>query len=387
MQLKTYDEILLDICDAFDLLISPKSISRSNTNIIYLMFKAVAKGFEVINNVCVTLSNKFNPANCSVEDLDSVSAIVGTDRLRGSESGLEIVITNTESTVTTLLAGLYYYKLDDDTTFYFEITENTIVNGDSYITVLAMSEKLGRYPVTAQTDIKVTSDRAIASSLTFSCTDNENLLGVPAETDLEFRKRILTGVNNHDTIVELENTLKNLPYLFDCKCKYNQTVNSVAYDGYVLPPYTLAIFYSGMPRNEMAEIVASKIICPTLATTNSKKVMFYSDVFVEGHYDINIIPFKETLFDVNVTYKIDLQYTDAATVQGAIRTALNAALTSNVHKDYVKEDDAYNVVENLSMAGVDILGVDLIYNGSTVNYISVPSSRIPRLNAVTFTQE
>ena len=33
-----------------------------------------AKGYEVINNVCVVLSNKFDPANCSDEDLVSVVA-------------------------------------------------------------------------------------------------------------------------------------------------------------------------------------------------------------------------------------------------------------------------------------------------------------------------
>ena len=94
MQLLSYDEILTKICDSFNALIAPRTIARANTNIIYLIFKAVAKGYEVINNTVVTLSNKFNPENCSVEDLDSVSSIVGTERLQGSASGLHIIITN-----------------------------------------------------------------------------------------------------------------------------------------------------------------------------------------------------------------------------------------------------------------------------------------------------
>ena len=80
MQLLSYDEILTNICDSFDALIRPRTITRANTNIIYLIFKAVAKGYEVINNTVVALSNKFNPENCSVEDLDSVDTIVGTER-------------------------------------------------------------------------------------------------------------------------------------------------------------------------------------------------------------------------------------------------------------------------------------------------------------------
>lgn len=387
MQLKTFDEILLDICDAFDTLIAPKSISRSNTNIIYLMFKAIAKGFEVINNVCVTLSNKFNPSSCSVEDLESVASIVGTERLRGSESGLQIIITNNEDTPVTLFAGMYYYKLDDDTTFYFELLENTEVNANSYIDIIAMSEKMGEYPVTAQTDIVITSDKSIPSALSFSCTDNGALLGTKPETDLDFRKRILTGVKNQDTIVELENTLRNLPYIFDCKCKFNQTSNSVTYDGYIIPSFELAIFFSGMPRNEIAKVIASKIICPTVATENSKKVFFYSDVFVNGYHEINLIPFKETLFDVVVTYKADIQFVDIDNAKQQIRTALNTALTGSIHKDYIKEDDIYNIVEGLDIPAFDILGIDLVYNGETVNYINVPISRIPRLSTVTFTQE
>ena len=94
MTLLSFDEILTVICDKFDELIAPKKISRSNTNIIYLIFKAISKGLEIINSVCVVLNNKFDPEKCSVEDLNSVSALVGTERLKGSGSGLHILATN-----------------------------------------------------------------------------------------------------------------------------------------------------------------------------------------------------------------------------------------------------------------------------------------------------
>ena len=48
MQLKTFNEILTGLCDDFDYLISPRFIARTNNNIIYLLFKAIAKGYEVI---------------------------------------------------------------------------------------------------------------------------------------------------------------------------------------------------------------------------------------------------------------------------------------------------------------------------------------------------
>ena len=384
MQLLSYDEILTNICDSFDALIRPRSITRTNTNIIYLIFKAVAKGYEVINNVVVALSNKFNPENCSVEDLDSVATIVGTERLRGSDSGLHIIITNNGNTKATILAGLYYYAFNDDTTFYFEILENTEIKAGNYITVIAMSEKIGSYVVTSQDNITVTSDLIIPEGVTFSCNSNENLLGTEPETNLEFRKRILNGVNNQDAVIELENTIKNLPYIFDCKCKFNQTASSVTYDGYTIPPYNLAIFYSGMARNELAELVASKTFFPTLESENSVKVYYRNEVFTNGQYEVNLIPFKELLFSIKIVWEVNKQYADTVSAKAKVRTALNKAFAGTTHKDYIKEDDIYNTIETIDITGISILGIDLIYDNQTVNYISVPVSRIPKIAAVFF---
>ena len=125
MQILTFDEILTKICDDFDTLISPKKIARTNTNILYLVFKAISKGFEIINNVCVVLSNKFDPANCSEEDLQSVADLVGTERLKGSATGLLINITNTSNKSVTLLARTYTYNHDDDVSFIGTVLSDT----------------------------------------------------------------------------------------------------------------------------------------------------------------------------------------------------------------------------------------------------------------------
>ena len=384
MRLLSYDEILTNICDSFDALIAPRAITRANTNIIYLIFKAVAKGYEVINNTVVALSNKFNPENCSVEDLDSVSSIVGTERLQGSASGLHIIITNNSNVKITISAGLYYYAFEENIIFYFEILENTEIEAGNYTTIIAMSEKTGSYAVTYQDSITVTSDLIIPEGVTFSCNSNENLLGTEPETNLEFRKRILNGVNNQDAITELENTIKNLPYIFDCKCKFNQTASSVTYDGYTIPPYNLAIFYSGMARNELAEIVASKTFFPTLESENSVKVYYRNEVFTNGQYEVNLIPFKELLFSVKIVWEVNKQYADVESAKAKVRTALNKVFAGTTHKDYIKEDDIYNTIETIDITGISILGIDLIYNNQTVNYISVPVSRIPKIATVFF---
>lgn len=385
MELKTFDTILTTICDSFDSLIAPRTIARSNTNIIYLIFKAAAKGYEIINNVCVVLSNKFDPLYCSDDDLISSASIVGTERHKGSATGLHITITNNGSASVTLLAGLYTYALDDDTKFEFEVMENTVIASGSHISFIAMSEKIGRYPVTAQTTITVTSERTVSSDLVFSCTDNAALLGIFEETDLEFRERINSKTDRQNSMVELESEIRNLPYIFDCKVNFNPMSTEIVYDGYTIPAYTLAIFYSGEVKKEIAEKVCEKIICPTLQTSDSVEVFYENDIFTGGKYGVHLIPFAKTQYAVELIYKINKTYANEYDIQNEIKTVLFNTFVSEKHVDYIKEDDFYNAIEALGITGIELLGVNLKYNDSNVSYIEIPSTRIPELTNVIFT--
>ena len=381
MQLKTFNEILTILCDYFDSLIAPRKIARKNNNIIYLIFKAIAKGYEIINNVCVTLSNKFDPSKCSEEDLLSVASLVGTERHQASASGLNIIVNNPTQSNLTLLAGTYTYEFEADLSFVFEVLQDTVIGAGLYVNFIATSSETGSYPVTAQSEITVTSNKTIPSGLIFSCTNNEALLGVAEETVLEFRKRILEGYDQQDSLVELENRLRNLPYLFDCRVKYNPTDNDITYDSITIPPYTLAIFYSGSPRNEIAKIIADNIICPTVETNDSVEVIYESSVFVNGSFSYYLIPFGEADFSIEVIYTVDETYISAYDAEQKMQTALIRHFIPEVHKDYVKEEEAYNVLTALNIQGVDVLAVNLKQNGSTVDYVSVPMSRIARLNS------
>ena len=387
MELKTFDTILTELCDNFDALISPKTILRSNTNIIYLLFKAIAKGFEVINNTCVTLSNKFDPSSCTVSDLNSIASLVGTERLKGSASGLHIIVTNKSALPQTLSSGVYSYAFDDDTTFIFEILEDTVIKANSYITVIAMSENIGSFPVTSQSSITVKSDRNIPEDLSFSCTNNSSLLGTVAETDLEFRKRVIEGYDNQDSIVELQNEISNLPYIFDCKIKFNNTMNTFTYDGIDIPPFTCAIFYSGSLRSEIAEVIANRIICPTVSTENSVSIAYKNEVFVGDEHIFNLIPFGKEKFSIEIRYSIDNTYINDFEFKEQVQNLLSMYYVTEKHQDYVRENDVYNIIETLNITGVNILDVNLLQNGEKVSYIKVPLSRIAELEKVFFEKE
>ena len=386
MQILTFDEILTKICDDFDTLISPKKIARTNTNILYLVFKAISKGFEIINNVCVELSNKFDPASCSEEDLQSVADLVGTERLKGSATGLLINITNTSNENVTLLAGTYTYKYDDDVSFTGTVLSDTVISALNTLSLIFMSDSIGSYAITEQSDIKasVTADVAISSDLSFSCEDNASLLGSEEESDIDFRKRILNTTDRQNTLVELETEIKNLPYIFDCKVKYNPTDDAIDVDGASLSPYKMFIYCSGDIRNEIAEVVAKYSFYQTQedSTTAHETLTYENEVFANGGCEIIVNYFKKLNFNVDVRYIVDTNFLSASSAREQITSALLKDYRSQLHIDFIREADIYNVIEALDIAGLTLLSVDLKYNNEAVDYIAVPPSCLVYLENV-----
>ena len=386
MQILTFDEILTKICDDFDTLISPKKIARTNTNILYLVFKAISKGFEIINNVCVELSNKFDPASCSEEDLQSVADLVGTERLKGSATGLLINITNTSNENVTLLAGTYTYKYDDDVSFTGTVLSDTVISALNTLSLIFMSDSIGSYAITEQSDIKasVTADVVISSDLSFSCEDNASLLGSEEESDIDFRKRILNTTDRQNTLVELETEIKNLPYIFDCKVKYNPTDDVIDVDGASLSPYKMFIYCSGDIRNEIAEVVAKYSFYQTQedSTTTHETLTYENEVFANGGCEIIVNYFKKLNFNVDVRYIVDTNFLSASSAREQITSALLKDYRSQLHIDFIREADIYNVIEALDIAGLTLLSVDLKYNNEAVDYIAVPPSCLVYLENV-----
>ena len=381
----SFDEILTKLCDDFDELISPKRIARSNTNIIYLIFKAVAKGCELVNNICVTLDRKFDPERCTNEDLISVAHIVGTERRRGTASGLHIFVTNTNLQAVTLRAGVYVYALDDEVAFEFEVISDTVLEPSERKGYIAMSRSIGRFPVTEQTSITITSEQTIPDGLNFSNSNNNSLLGNEEESILAFRKRILGDYTRQESMHELEEALRNLPYIFDCKVAYNNTSSPVSVGSYTLPPMTCAIFYSGEAKREIAQIVASYIVCPTLSAPSGVTLRYESSVFVNGYHNVNIIPFEKLQFTLDVAYRVDDEYTNVEVVLQELNTLLMDNFASEKRRDIIKEEDIYEVIASSNkLTGLTVLSVNLRVGGVLTDYIEVTQAQIAELTHINF---
>lgn len=388
MELKSFDTILTGICDSFDQLVSPTTMLRSNTNIVYLMYKAISKGFELINNICVALSNKFDPENCEEEDLESVSALVGTEKIKGSASGVEIDFTNNTKRNIILKAGTYTYKYNDDLSFTGTLLQDITLNSSGSFSFIFMSNSAGSYSVTEQSGITIESTNTIDEGLTITCLNNQYLLGRPEETNLEFRKRILTTTDRQNSLIELETAIKNLPYIFDCKLVFNQSEEDIIVDGVTLASFKMLIYVSGDIRNEIAELVAKYAFYETQADPRVEHytVTYNNEVFANGSYSIQINKFKKVSFIVNIIYKLEKTFASEENVENKVRSALRRKFTSQVHIDYVREADVYNAIEELNIEGLTVLSVDLkTIQGQSVEYITFPATSLPLLSTVNCT--
>ena len=390
MQIITYNEALTQICDWFDSVIAPRTIARTNTNIIYLIFKAFAKAWEVINNTCVELNDKFDPANCTDSDLESIAFLVGTERIGGSSSGLLVTVVNNASKAVYLPAGTYTYALDEDTSFSATFTADKLVESESSIQITFLSADKGSFPVTSQQDISLTAvdlngdEITIPDTFSFANADNSQLLGYADETDLEFRKRIIEDTDRQDVITEIKNKIKSLPYVFDCDIKFNDNPVEQSYDGYVIPPYYMLLMVSGDIKDEIAEIVASKGVYPTVQTDADSYAIYQNDVFADGQYKVWITPYRKYDFSVDVAFYADENFISSTQAEEKIRKGLFNAINGNRHIDVITENDIFGYINALNITGVKVLGVNINDpSGSTnKNYITFQKTRIPNLTAV-----
>lgn len=394
MEIITYNEALTELCDFFDSLISPRTIARSNTNVIYLLFKAFAKGREVINNVCVALMNKFDPAKCSDSDLESVAFLVGTERRKGSSSGLIVTAVNNDVTPQYLPAGIYTYSLDDNTQFTCELTASASVPATGSYSMTFLSQELGSFHVTSQADISVSAkdavgqDVEIPSAFKFANADNGDLLGYTDETDLEFRKRILSDTERQDTIKELELKLRNLPYVFDCNIIFNPNTSSQTLGNYTINPYYMLILISTSKyTSEIAEIIAQSAIYPTVNVENvSHELAYENPVFADGHYLVYVNDFDKKQFDAVVTYYADPNYISAEQAESIMRAGIFAGINSNRHTDRITTEDFYSIINKLEVKGVTVLGVQLYVGSAELVYIDFLRSEIAELSTLTFAE-
>ena len=391
MTLLTYDVILQMLCDEFDSLIAPKKIRRTNRNIIYLILKASAKGYELIANIVYMLDAKFDPARCQDADLESVAKLVGTEFLQGTGSGLVILITN-ENTVqdTSLLAGEYRYEKDADTIFTATVALETVIPAESTIQLPFFSTVKGSFPISEQPIIQVkrVDETAISPDLAFACLDNTSMLGSLDETLFEFRKRVLVDTDRVDILNRLETKIKNLPYIFECSVVFNQTINPLLVGDVEVAPYHLLLTLNGFPRDEIADIIAGNCIYPTVEVVGNGGVLKHlNPLLIDGEYKVYYKNFDFIPYDVEIHYVYNERVTLNKNLTPVMQRALLSYKNPTVRVPEITEADFYALIEGLRLPSVRVLNVTLKQDGVEVPFARCNRTSILKLNDVILTGE
>jgi hypothetical protein len=386
--IKPYSQILNEMLDVLDSYIAPKRITRENTNFVYLIMKAIAKGYETILSALYTVSGKFDPARCSDADLYSIAKIVGTKIREGKPSGLIIVVTNTDAEQVTLPQGEYVYSFSDDAKFHFTVQYNTTLDSLASKAYSAFTENKGPFPVDSISTIPVNrvDGAQIPSSLKFACLENSRTLGYYDESLADFRRRILVEGNRQDSLVELEETLRNLPYIFDCKLYFNQTESPVTVGSVTVDPYKLLIVLSGDPRDEIAEIVASSTFYQTVMVDQQTAVYYSSPVLYGGKYTVYYTNFATNNYTVSISFKYDSSLVNIVDVKAAIASALTSFMYNVYHTQYVRESDIYEALKTVQLPSVVLLSVTLKSNGVAVPYVESSVLQVPVLQSIEYVE-
>ena len=387
MTIISFDEVLNVLCDEYDRLIAPKKIRRSSKNIIYLILKACAKGYELIANIIYALDGKFDPARCQDADLTSVAKIVGTEMIEGNGSGLVVRITNTNpSDAVILRAGRYIYTFNADIRFFLDILSDTEIASTETVQFAAFSENKGSFPVTAQGSITLVreDEEDISPDLVFSCEDNAAILGSIDETLFEFRKRILTDNSRSDILQRLELAIKNKPYIFDATLFFNQSDADVLVGTTSVAPYKMLITLLGYPRDEIAELVASHCIYQTVKVEgNGGTLRYVSPNMAGGAYEVHYKNFDEKLYDVVVDYRYDSRLALKSNIDTEITKALATYKFPTKRTALIKENIFYNLIDDLNLPSVELLNITLEIDGVEVPYIDINKTSIGKLDTLT----
>lgn len=387
LTVKSIDEILTLMADTWDNLTTPFRIFRNNNNKLWLVFRAIAAGYVIIQDVSMALHSRFDPEQCADEDLASTAKMVGTQFKVGSGSLLRITVTNNDAGSKTLPAGQYKYTSVNGDVFLFTLAVDLTLATLATAVIAAMSQAKGAFAVSAVTSITPIriDGTALDSALTFSCADNSGTLGYPDESPFDFRTRILGDTNRQDAIAELELAIRNLPGILECNVVFNPNNIDTTYDSIVVGPYQILIILTGSPDDTLATLVVDSTINSTKMVDAGKAVHYYDAHYLGGAYPVYYTNHLTTNFTLGISYRFDSSRISQIAAEANLTKALNVYRYMSQHMDILTEEDVYALLSLIGGASVRVVNVDILVGGSAVSFLSIPKTRMANLTAVTFT--
>ena len=396
---KSIDEITTQMADSYDDFLQratnrPLKVWRNHNNKLYLIFRAVAAGIQLILDAVFSLHNRFDPAHCDESDLYSTAQMVGTEFKQGTGSLLTITMTNKSLEEEQILAaGTYQYRSASGMAFRFTLANDVLFGPGQAQVVSAISAEKGAHRVYENAGIKLsrTDNAAVNSFIIFSCADNIASLGYGDEGSLEFRQRILTDAGRQDQIRELELAVRNLPNIFECNLIYNDTEEPADFDGIDLDPYQMLVIITGSPTDGIADKFVRGTLYHTkeadLPGVTGGTVYHESRHYISGRYPVHFIYHRKTDFQLQVEYQYDsgkLKYTQ---IEEQFDAALGVYRNVVRHVDMLTEEDVYAVLRSVVLPDVKVRNVRIFQDGENTPFLQVPATRMYNLTEAVFSGE
>lgn len=394
--IKSIDEEVAGIVDSYDGMIAPKTVWRNNNNKLYLTLKSIGAGFSKIRDVVLALKYRFDPRYCDDDDLASAMFITGEKTIPGKASMLRVIVTNTSIEEDGILfPGKYVYTSAEGQPFSFTAPENIVVPPQGFQVLLFSSRDIGAWAVAGELLASVVREdgQAISGDLEFEVFDNSSALGRLAETPFDIRQRILSDASRQDVLYELELAIKALPTIFECTLIFNSdNENTVTIeDGTVLQPKELLVVLTGVPNQDVADLVMSRTFYKTHMNTMEEVIWYYNPLLATGRYPVYFMFHKQRQFYLAINYLYDRQKMTKAGVETAFRRILRKYRFMTQHISEISEPLIYAELQNHGIPGVALrkVFIQIMTNGSLESVARVPIPRLmmPQLVDISFIAE
>jgi hypothetical protein len=394
LRVKSIDEITDEFADVYDSYIAPKKLYRGNSNKLYLVLRSVAAGYKALLDAALALRNRFNPQYCEDADLPGVMLMTGETREPGKKSLLRVLVSNgSGSASAALAAGEYRYASASGEIFACTLQNDALFAPLAVQALVFASGHTGAFPVTDIEDLKVSRKDGgeISPEFSFSCLDNSGSLGREEESLASVRHRILNRSDRQDSIRELEHEIKSLTTIYECNLMYNSSTEDYEYDGITLAPRELLITITGVPSEELAEIVARHPVYATHMVTPEMAVHYRSDLLAGGSYPVYYKFHDKTPFYLFISYKYSGVYLQTKQVEAEINAVFAKYKNCLTHIDAVTEPVLYNDLAALNIQGFRVtkIYIQVMQDGELVSVpsVEIPGTRLPELQTITYYSE
>ena len=398
------DDITAELGDAYDEYIAPKKIVRSTTNKIWLTLRAFGKGLYGLYQSVMALSYRFDPLYCTEDELASTMRIVGTSLIPAKTSLLTVLVKNIGEVAATLVAGVYNYVSADGIMFSFTLAENvTIAAGaGKYYDFSSVSEGAaltGAYYVSDNLDVTIVREdtATISSSFEWDTLDNTGKVGRVIETYAEARERLLGTPDRIDQLSLLRDKILELPNIHECSLIFNSTYDIITVDYYddddvqvSLKPQELLLLITGAPTEDMAAVVVANSPWLTHQISDEKVVYYEEDNYVNGRFPVYYGYHLFTQYQLVITYQYNSAKIFASTTETELAKLLIPLEYPDTYSKIVKVSDIFDILsdEVIIAAGLDSVSILAVTmqddEGTAINYLSVPKTRLPQLINTTF---